>query len=215
MLVRGIISSVLLASMCSALPILYTPKWALGAHRLKALKPRVLLSVLNRGLSAFKRCAPSAHFADVRHRKNILTPGNSLINTNVLANVLGYTVQKTDDFNRCILKSEGNCTGKGVLGVQTNLQLLNLLKVCSCVKVLNPLSNQVTYPPCPANASPSPICAQASGQCGCERDLGYYLTKVNGTQLIATVLGMSGCVCSRGYVDDLAGGCISACLVIG
>ncbi|KDE05655.1 hypothetical protein MVLG_04026 [Microbotryum lychnidis-dioicae p1A1 Lamole] len=146
----------------------------------------------------------------LRHRKNILTPGNSLINTNVLANVLGPR----------------NCTGKGVLGIQTNLQLFNLLKVCSCVEVLNPLSNQVACPPCPANASP--ICAQALGQCGCECDLGYYSTKVNGAQvcvpgtscplpnqLIATVLGTTKCVCSRGYVDDLAGGCISACLVIG
>ncbi|SCV70417.1 BQ2448_1811 [Microbotryum intermedium] len=162
MLIRGIISSVLLASMCSALPIYHLYTRALNILGLVNLEP------------------------------NILTPGNSLINTNVLANVLGPR----------------NCTGKGVLGVQTNLQLFNLLKVCSCVEVLNPLSNQAACPPCPANASP--ICAQASGQCGCECNRCPLPN-----HLIATLLGTTKCVCSRGYVDDLAGGCISACLVIG
>ncbi|KAK4055819.1 hypothetical protein OIO90_003073 [Microbotryomycetes sp. JL221] len=97
---------------------------------------------------------------------NILVPGNSLINVNVLADVL----------------KPGQCSNNGVIGLQSRIQVLNLLKVCACVEVFNngkPPSGSQQCPPCPANASP--VCA--SGSCGCECDLGYYAAVVDGKEL--------------------------------
>ncbi|KAM0786562.1 hypothetical protein ACM66B_002018 [Microbotryomycetes sp. NB124-2] len=142
---------------------------------------------------------------------NILSSGNSLINVNVLGDVL----------------SPGQCTGNAAVGLHSRIQLLNLLKVCACVEVgLNqPLpSGDQACPACPANASP--ICAQ--GSCGCECDIGYYAAVVDGKEvcvpgnqceapnrLIALTNGKAKCECARGFIDDLLGGCISACLVVG
>ncbi|KAK4046814.1 hypothetical protein OIV83_005809 [Microbotryomycetes sp. JL201] len=94
---------------------------------------------------------------------NILSAGNSLINVNVLADVL----------------SPDKCTGTAAVGLHSRIQVLNLLKVCACVEVANQPSGDAPCPPCPANASP--ICAQ--GQCGCECDIGYYGAVVDGKEV--------------------------------
>ncbi|ORY64757.1 hypothetical protein BCR35DRAFT_315496 [Leucosporidium creatinivorum] len=139
---------------------------------------------------------------------NILQPGNKLINLNVLADVL----------------SPLQCSGSAVVGVDAQVSLLNVLNVCACVEAINTPKQKTVCPACPAHATA--ICA-GQGQCGCQCDSGYYSAIVNGKEtcvagtscaspntLIALSNGKSQCVCARGFVDDLLGGCISACLVV-
>ncbi|KAI5476433.1 priA protein precursor [Pseudohyphozyma bogoriensis] len=143
---------------------------------------------------------------------DLLKNGNALINLNVIADVL----------------STANCSASAgtssVVGVQTSLNVLNAVSLCACINVLGTTQKGLsTCPDCPAHASS--ICS--NGLCGCQCNPGYYATTVNGASVCAensqcaspniiTFLGngQSICNCARGFIDDLLGGCINACLVV-
>ncbi|KAK4700908.1 hypothetical protein P7C70_g5333, partial [Phenoliferia sp. Uapishka_3] len=142
---------------------------------------------------------------------NILSGGGQVINLNVVPGLLGAS----------------NCTSQNkVVGVTAQVNLLGVatLNVCSCVAIGASGSGAHACPSCPANASPT--CGSAN--CGCTCNSGFYAytdptTKkqlcaaTSGCAAPSTLVqlsnGRSSCVCSRGFIDNLLGGCISACLI--
>ncbi|KAI5479137.1 indole-diterpene biosynthesis protein PaxU [Pseudohyphozyma bogoriensis] len=144
---------------------------------------------------------------------DILSSGNALINLDVIADVLGT----------------GDCTSYSsatVVGIEAVVNVANLASICACIDIGGTLpSGTSTCPDCPAHASA--ICSDAL--CGCQCNTGYYATVVNGTNYCSETsncvspniltssnsTGQSTCTCARGYIDDLLGGCISACLWLG
>ncbi|KAL8283868.1 hypothetical protein RQP46_005300 [Phenoliferia psychrophenolica] len=139
---------------------------------------------------------------------NVLIGGSSLVNLNVFASVLGVA----------------NCTNADVVGLRLSLSVLPLVNVCACVQVgAFPLLGTASCPTCPAHSSPACIATN----CACQCDYGYYSTVYDGVKkcvpntgcslpntLVQLLTGGSSCVCARGYISDLLGGCISACLVV-
>ncbi|KAK4705497.1 hypothetical protein P7C70_g697, partial [Phenoliferia sp. Uapishka_3] len=150
---------------------------------------------------------------------NILSGGGQVINLNVIAGLLGIAT----------------CKENQVVGLATTVNVLGLLtvKVCACVAIdadgTVKDGNHHICPACPANASRTCGTAGGVGNCGCTCDQGYYAytdptTKkqlcapttdcASPSTLIQLTNGRSSCVCARGFIDNLLGGCINACLVV-
>ncbi|GAA5938982.1 uncharacterized protein JCM15063_004384 [Sporobolomyces koalae] len=104
----------------------------------------------------------------------------------------------------------------GNIGVVVNL--LNLVKVCGCVSLLNLGLGQSVCPTCPANSTP--VCGR--GNCACQCDEGFVSDTTTGSCVAADACSSSGgtltfngvgqytCTCASPLVLGSSGVCVLA-----